>query len=57
MHVKNLANGLEYFWPREKFYNRVTVMQELYNRFDDDDDDFDGEIDDVSYRNLTLRIQ
>ena len=48
VHVTNIENGLEYYWPREKFYNRKSVMTELFNKFDDDDDDFNGQIADVS---------
>lgn len=43
----NLESGLEYYWPREKFYNRMGVMQELFDRFDDDDDDFNGDLEEV----------
>jgi len=49
VHVANIETGLQWFWPREKFYNRAAVMKELFNQFDDDDDDFDGNLADVSY--------
>ena len=53
VHVVNLESGLEYYWPREKFYNRLGVMQELFNRFDDDEDDFKGDIEEVKARLLS----
>lgn len=48
VHVNNMETGLEYYWPREKFYNRLCVMQELFDRFDDDSDSFNGQLEDVS---------
>ena len=60
VHVKNIESGLEYYWPREKFYNRKFVMQELFSKYDDDDDDFKGQIADVSdvikYTTLDKRV-
>ena len=59
--MQNIETGLQYYWPREKFYNRKFVMQELFSKYDDDDDDFDGQISDVGLyllmrcRNIPLR--
>lgn len=55
VHAVNLETGLEYYWSREKFYNRKCVMQELFNRFDDDDDDFKGDIEEVNHLIFTRK--
>lgn len=31
--MKNLDNGMEYLWSRDKFLNRFDLMKELYRRF------------------------
>lgn len=30
VRVRNFQNGIEYYWPRDKFQNRFFKMQELY---------------------------
>ncbi|CAG0919052.1 unnamed protein product [Notodromas monacha] len=39
--MKDLGNGTEFVWPKEKFFNRLYLMREMYNNFDDDDDEWD----------------
>ena len=36
--MKNLENGTEFVWPKEKFRNRLYQMKEMYNTYEDDDD-------------------
>jgi len=36
--MKNLANNAEYVWPKEKFLSRLYVMQEMYQKFEEDED-------------------
>ncbi|XP_037069265.1 kinesin-like protein KIF28P isoform X2 [Pollicipes pollicipes] len=36
--MRNLANNAEYVWPKDKFRNRLYLMQEMYGNFEDDDD-------------------
>lgn len=36
--MKNLENGTEFVWPKEKFLNRLYMMKEMYNNYEDDDD-------------------
>lgn len=36
--MRNLANNAEYVWPKDKFRNRLYLMQEMYANFEDDDD-------------------
>ena len=45
--MKNLENGSEYLWTKEKFLNRFDLMKELYRRYqmknyDDYDDSEDN---------------
>jgi len=47
--MKNLENGSEYLWTKEKFLNRFDLMKELYRRYqmknyDDYDDSEDLKI-------------
>ncbi|KAL5006291.1 hypothetical protein ScPMuIL_015097 [Solemya velum] len=39
--MKNLGNGNEWMWDRNKFTNRKFLMQEMYQNFIDGDDDWD----------------
>lgn len=32
MKMRNLANGYDYLWSKEKFLNRFDLMRELYRR-------------------------
>ena len=36
--MKNLENGTEFIWPKEKFLNRLYLMKEMYNNYEDEDD-------------------
>ncbi|XP_066989396.1 kinesin-like protein KIF28 [Macrobrachium rosenbergii] len=36
--MKNLENGTEFVWPKEKFLDRLYIMKEMYNNYEDDDD-------------------
>jgi hypothetical protein len=36
--MKNLAEGTEFIWPKEKFLNRLYMMKEMYNNYEDEDD-------------------
>ncbi|CAG0885568.1 unnamed protein product [Darwinula stevensoni] len=36
--MKNLENGMEYVWPKEKFLNRLYIMKEMYSNFEDEDE-------------------
>ena len=39
--MKNLENGTEFIWPKEKFLNRLYLMKEMYNNYEEEDDDWD----------------
>ena len=39
--MKNLENGTEFIWPKEKFLNRLYLMKEMYNNYEEEDDDSD----------------
>ena len=41
MKMKNLENGTEFIWPKEKFLNRLYLMKEMYNNYEEEDDDWD----------------
>ena len=32
--MKNLENGTEFIWPKEKFLNRLYLMKEMYNNYE-----------------------
>ena len=36
--MKNLENGAEFIWPKEKFLNRLYLMKEMYNNYEEEDD-------------------
>jgi len=36
--MKNLEQGTEFIWPREKFLNRLFMMKEMYSNYEDEDD-------------------
>jgi hypothetical protein len=36
--MKNMQNGTEYVWPKEKFFNRLYLMKEMYSNYEDDED-------------------
>jgi len=36
--MKNLEDGTEFIWPKEKFLNRLYMMKEMYNNYEDEDD-------------------
>ena len=36
--MKNLENGTEFIWPKEKFLNRLYLMKEMYNNYEEEDD-------------------
>ena len=36
--MTDLESGHEWVWPKEKFLNRKFVMQEMYDKFEDDED-------------------
>ena len=33
--MRNLDNGLQWLWPKEKFINRKYLMQEMYSNYED----------------------
>lgn len=35
--MKDLETNHEWVWPRQKFFNRKFVMQEMYNEFQEGD--------------------
>ena len=39
--MKNLENGTEFIWAKEKFLNRLYLMKEMYNSYEDEEDDWD----------------
>ncbi len=39
--MKNLENGSEFIWPKEKFLNRLYLMKEMYNNYEEEEDDWD----------------
>ena len=39
--MKNLENGTEFIWPKEKFLNRLYLMKEMYNSYEEEEDDWD----------------
>ncbi len=39
--MKNLENGTEFIWPKEKFLNRLYLMKEMYNNYEEEEDDWD----------------
>ena len=49
--MKNLENGTEFIWPKEKFLNRLYLMKEMYNNYEEEDDDWD--LPEVSILSLT----
>ena len=53
--MKNLENGTEFIWPKEKFLNRLYLMKEMYNNYEDEDDwDLPEEKDPFQARNGIL---
>ena len=51
--MKNLENGTEFIWPKEKFLNRLYLMKEMYNNYEEEDDDWDlPEVNILSIMNL-----
>ena len=36
--MKNLENGTEFIWPKEKFLNRLYLMKEMYNNYEEEED-------------------
>eukprot|EP00095_Tigriopus_kingsejongensis_P011917 maker-scaffold507_size152468-snap-gene-0.36 protein:Tk11917 transcript:maker-scaffold507_size152468-snap-gene-0.36-mRNA-1 annotation:"kinesin-like protein kif28p-like" len=36
--MKNLVNGTEFIWPKEKFLNRLYLMKEMYNNYEEEDE-------------------
>ncbi|XP_047482876.1 kinesin-like protein KIF28P isoform X3 [Penaeus chinensis] len=36
--MRNLQNGTEFVWPKEKFLNRLYLMKEMYTNYEDDDE-------------------
>ena len=41
MKMKNLENGTEFIWPKEKFLNRLYLMKEMYNNYEEEEEDWD----------------
>ena len=41
MKMKNLENGNEWMWDRNKFINRKYLMQEMYQNYSEGDTDWD----------------
>ena len=41
MKKKNLENGTEFIWPKEKFLNRLYLMKEMYNNYEEEEEDWD----------------
>ena len=39
--MKNLENGTEVIWPKEKFLNRLYLMKEMYNNYEEEEEDWD----------------
>ena len=39
--MKNLENGTEFVWPKEKFLNRLYLMKEMYNNYEEEEGDWD----------------
>jgi kinesin family protein 1 len=39
--MKNLENSTEFVWPKEKFLNRLYLMKEMYNNYEEEEDDWD----------------
>ena len=39
--MKNLENGTEFIWPKEKFLNRLYLMKEMYRNYEEEEDDWD----------------
>ncbi|XP_076031819.1 kinesin-like protein KIF28 [Oratosquilla oratoria] len=38
VRMRNLENSTEFVWPKQKFLNRLYMMKEMYNNFEDEDD-------------------
>ncbi|XP_071522909.1 LOW QUALITY PROTEIN: kinesin-like protein KIF28P [Panulirus ornatus] len=36
--MKNLANGTEFVWPKEKFLNRLYIMKEMYQKYEEEEE-------------------
>lgn len=36
--MKNLANGTEFVWTKEKFLSRLYMMKEMYQKYEDEDE-------------------
>jgi hypothetical protein len=39
--MKNLENGTEFIWTKEKFLNRLYLMKEMYSNYEEEEDDWD----------------
>ncbi|TRY68620.1 hypothetical protein TCAL_12159 [Tigriopus californicus] len=39
--MKNLENGTEFIWPKEKFLNRLYLMKEMYSNYEEEEDEWD----------------
>ena len=39
--MRNLENGTEYVWPKEKFMDRLYKMKEMYEKYEEEDDEWD----------------
>ena len=36
--MKNLSNGTEFVWAKEKFLNRLYLMKEMYQKYEDEEE-------------------
>ena len=39
--MRNLENGVEFIWTKDKFLNRLYLMKEMYQKFEEEEDDLD----------------
>ncbi|CAL4119353.1 unnamed protein product, partial [Meganyctiphanes norvegica] len=54
--MKNLENGTEFVWPKEKFLNRLYMMKEMYNNYEEEDEWDVSEEDDPFQESLDTEV-
>ena len=52
--MKNLENSTEFIWEKDKFLNRLYVMKDMYNKYEEEEDDWDQSDVCRSYKNVIV---
>ncbi|KAK4299096.1 hypothetical protein Pmani_028601 [Petrolisthes manimaculis] len=54
--MKNLENGTEFVWTKEKFLDRLFMMKEMYEKYEDEEDYDTPEADDPFQESLDTEV-